>query len=691
MARSKQWRVKEEPGYLKEVTRTRQFRAVVPRVARALANVATYMMFDDHEVTDDWYLSESWRAKVLTAPFGRAVVRNAYAAYTVCQAWGNEPAAFKHEGDAVKSKNEELLETLVNFGAGPQPNAVDIDKLDQLLGLASPLQDPEVRFDYTVPGPRHLVRVLDTRSRRRYKGRLGPPTLLGESLDKQLPAGPLTDGRELLVVVSPVPVLMAHAIEALVQPLASTVKDFVANVKHKAEADNDGPPVSGPERFDVEGWGGDEESFNALIRRLATYQRCVILSGDVHFASDVALDFWNGQDATVDSRIVQLTSSPLRNSAAHNIRAAIFAARFSQQLLRGEHVERLGWKETAPVSVPDGTAITPARRGRMKLAPAIVPAGGWPEGSTIPADKPPDFRFRITGIRDGRLRSELSHPEHLQPPLPPFDAANPLQTYNKSPPVTPSWPSARPSCCACWCSAPTSGSFRFEPDGDSHTVIHELYSMDDPTATTGSAYTVHRSSLALSPSLDRASVRGGGRWLSRPRRRRRASGNGWPSWSRTSSNGSRRRSPIRRSPRSAQRPRPRSRRTRPRPRCPTEPDGPASTSSSPRAKGLPTSTRPRSPRWPLTSRRRSTRSWRSSKRPRPIRSTLACCCRRCSGCSRSTCSASATPGRTRSCDSSAWLPTTRSSSSSSTRRGSNNSYAARDRPPMVTPWCNGCR
>ena len=32
------------------------FRAAVPRVARALANSATYMIFDDHEVTDDWYL-----------------------------------------------------------------------------------------------------------------------------------------------------------------------------------------------------------------------------------------------------------------------------------------------------------------------------------------------------------------------------------------------------------------------------------------------------------------------------------------------------------------------------------------------------------------------------------------------------------------------------------------------------------
>ena len=47
------------------------------------------------------------------------------------------------------------------------------------------------------------------------------------------------------------------------------------------------------------------------------------------------------------------------------------------------------------------------------------------------------------------------------------------------------------------------GTVRFEPDGDSHTVIHELWSMDGPNETTGSPYTVHRSSLALAASVVR--------------------------------------------------------------------------------------------------------------------------------------------------------------------------------------------
>ena len=113
----------------------------------------------------------------------------------MCQAWGNDPAAFTHIGEHPKPKNEELLDTLVSVGTDGAFSATAIDKLEQLLGLTQPVIDPEVRFDYTVPGPRHLVRVVDTRTRRTYRGRLGPPKLFGNSLDTQLPPGPLTDGR----------------------------------------------------------------------------------------------------------------------------------------------------------------------------------------------------------------------------------------------------------------------------------------------------------------------------------------------------------------------------------------------------------------------------------------------------------------------------------------------------------------
>ncbi len=83
------------------------WRDAVPKVARALANVPTYMIFDDHEITDDWYLSDRWRERVITAPFGRAILRNGLLAYTVFQGWGNDPQAFRHEASAAAGRREE--------------------------------------------------------------------------------------------------------------------------------------------------------------------------------------------------------------------------------------------------------------------------------------------------------------------------------------------------------------------------------------------------------------------------------------------------------------------------------------------------------------------------------------------------------------------------------------------------------
>jgi hypothetical protein len=490
-----------EQAFVEETDRAKIFRTAVPRVARVLANAATYMIWDDHELTDDWYLSQSWRSRVVTAPFGRAVMRNGYSAYSLCQAWGNDPDAFTHTGAAPKPKNEELLDTLQAIGTAGAITNAQRDKLDELFGLDGPLKDPQATFHYSVPGPRHLVRVLDTRTRRRYKGRLGPPKLLGDGLDKQLPAGPLTEGRELLVVISPPPVLFPRLFDTLIQPLAASLSDFFANVKGKARAGVDGPPITGNEDFDVEGWGSDEGNLEAMIRRLATYPRAIVLSGDVHFASSLALELWNGADPRVDSRVVQLTSSGARNAASSDRAAVIRSARFSQQLLRGLPFERLGWSGKSSISVPNGKPISPARRTRLRRSPGLLPAAGWPSGTTIPADKPPDWRWRLTVLRDSTPRAQIVHPEGPQPPLPAFNGADPLATYDAIAGVHAQLALSPTELLRTFVFRTNVGVIRFEPDGADVRVVHELWSVDGPASTEGGPFTKHRSSLALSPAL----------------------------------------------------------------------------------------------------------------------------------------------------------------------------------------------
>src|SRR6266511_3567375 len=64
-------------SYAREVRALERTRAALPRVRRLLANTPTYMIFDDHDVTDDWNITAEWRSRVEASPAGRRVVANA--------------------------------------------------------------------------------------------------------------------------------------------------------------------------------------------------------------------------------------------------------------------------------------------------------------------------------------------------------------------------------------------------------------------------------------------------------------------------------------------------------------------------------------------------------------------------------------------------------------------------------------
>ena len=88
-------------AFERDTGRVLVYQATVARAARLLANCATYMIFDDHEITDDWNQSKQWRNRVVSRPLGRAILRNGMMAYTVCQAWGNDPRAFTRADKSI--------------------------------------------------------------------------------------------------------------------------------------------------------------------------------------------------------------------------------------------------------------------------------------------------------------------------------------------------------------------------------------------------------------------------------------------------------------------------------------------------------------------------------------------------------------------------------------------------------------
>jgi hypothetical protein len=496
-----EWKTRREPGVLRETEFTERFRDAVPRVARALANVPAYMICDDHEITDDWNLSRKWVNRVFTSPLGTAIVRNGLMAYGAFQGWGNDPALFE---DATSNNGKFLKETIaVLAGPGTVPSA-PTDMLDELLGLSTIDPKKQVQWHYQVPGALHHTIVLDTRTHRTFRGQgHAPPNLLGDTLKDQIPEGPLTGGRELLFVISAVPVVGPQAIERLGQPIAAIVQDFKVAFTRDDEYDDctpSGVPI-GSERRDVEGWVANEEALEALLARLSTYRSTVILSGDVHFGASATVDYWK-KDVAAPARMLQLISSPAHNVFNSDVQALTRTNALIQRLAGEPAVERIAWKDPAPITLPQGETVPLTRLVRMKRSPALLISEGWPPGTEVAASKEPDWSWRITLMRDARPNDAL--PSALRQPFLPASAElNPMDAL----------PAYRALAARHAAAALTHfdhlrtivfnaniGLIHIEADAQGRALVHTLISQDAPDSVGPAANTAHR--MPLEPSTD---------------------------------------------------------------------------------------------------------------------------------------------------------------------------------------------
>lgn len=274
----------------------KDFFAALPYLRRALANVSTYMMCDDHEVTDDWYLSASWVDSVVGQPLGRRVLRNGLASFAAFQAWGNDPTSF-----AAGTPGAKLLDLLHDFRGAPGTVS---NALEQQLVIrpqnATAQQRP--RWSFKVAGALHRVVGLDTRTRRSYRaGSGGHPALLSDTaIDELLSPESPTDGRKLTVVLSATPILGVELIEGL-QQLAQ--RFFIDQAIVDAEA-----------------WSFDRPAHEQTLRQFMRLRRVLVLAGDVHYAFGAVLR-QKGSNGAADPGpiVVSFTSSALKNQSLPGI------------------------------------------------------------------------------------------------------------------------------------------------------------------------------------------------------------------------------------------------------------------------------------------------------------------------------------------------------------------------------------
>lgn len=421
------------------------------KVRRALANIPTYMIFDDHDVTDDWNGTLDICRKLYGKPLGIRVMQNALTAYALCQHWGNAPEQF--ESAATAPPGRELLETL-DPGLINSSQAIPLDEkaarydqdskdIRELLGMPENKSEIEqqkavfhkpgsLQYHYAVEGPGHQIIVTDTRSWRSFPeggdehGEFLPPA----QFDNQIMATDPLGNRALLVVLStnapPVPAIRSAGRHTIIAKI--------------------GAYLSGRDRSpDIfEAWEIPSVAFDRLMKTLTSklpendiqerWGRVILLSGDVHHSFATRLIY------RAETRFEDTVTRP-----ATAVIAQLVASSFKKETDSTRGFQR------------DGYTYAPLPAHLLGLIPPLAPEGyvgwnvapgerldvGWEKiaGSshevkidfkgptlalwrdrfptnTFRLNRRPDYRYRLDYINPLRQGSEASEDDPVIPPLP---------------------------------------------------------------------------------------------------------------------------------------------------------------------------------------------------------------------------------------------------------------------------------
>ena len=283
--------------YTEQQKEAEMFQQCLPNVRRLLANIPTYMIFDDHDVTDDWNITKEWQEKVASSPLGNHVIANALTAYWAFQGWGNDPAAFP----------ESFIPKISNYTKKLKANTPAYEEwLYTLLSFRG--------WSYVAPtNPRSLV--LDTRTQRAYpaeqtyvvgnvlKQRTNGPNLIRKNEWRHLSDLLFASGWQShtpLVIISATPLYGVHMIESFLKNYILPLTNILPSLQRS---------------LDLEWWKFNGRGFFFFHQQIAAWNpsMCIILSGDAHMASSIQAEVYFQQEK--NRSLHQITSSPIKNQS----------------------------------------------------------------------------------------------------------------------------------------------------------------------------------------------------------------------------------------------------------------------------------------------------------------------------------------------------------------------------------------
>jgi hypothetical protein len=334
--------------YNNEKKLAEEIRISISEVRRALANIPSYMILDDHEVTDDFCRDVKWCSKAFSNDLGRRVIQNGLLSYAIFQAWGNTPDRFDKDGTA----GSELLKTTekwhrAHVDRDKAKAEAESQKIAARVGLP-PIDDifvnEQIRtpdaparynkvlnhhndaldWNYVIQCDKYRVVVLEVRTRRAYLDNdiLAQAVLLNrqtfESIINNIKDAKKENDhdRVITLVVSPIPAIFIPFVESFGVNLAAS---WERRLYYR----------------DVDFWSV-KLGFETLLAALASLgtvengkrrSRIVLLSGDVHFSYTARLQYqaarpFNGLfsspelETPLEAVFAQLTSSALRNQTS---------------------------------------------------------------------------------------------------------------------------------------------------------------------------------------------------------------------------------------------------------------------------------------------------------------------------------------------------------------------------------------
>ncbi len=300
----------EEIADFEEYTRLYREAWTDPDIRWLLSTVPSLMVFDDHDVIDDWNISWSWLQDARRAPWWQARITGAFMAYWIYQHLGNLPPPELEE--------EAMYQTAIEADG-------DVGSQLEAFAARADLESAATRWACRRDFGRIRVLIVDSRAARVLAD--GQRTLV----DDEEWAWIVDRSREEvdhLLIVSSLPVFMSpgiHYLEAWNEAVcAGAWGSLAARAGERLRR-----------KLDLEHWPAFQTSFARMVELLREVSEgragvrppasVTLVGGDVHnaYVAEVAL----GAHESSHGRVHQVVCSPFRNPLGPSERRIVNATK----------------------------------------------------------------------------------------------------------------------------------------------------------------------------------------------------------------------------------------------------------------------------------------------------------------------------------------------------------------------------